>query len=106
MAKKQRSREKLDILADIIRLCSEATRKTHVIYGANLSTLQADKYLQQLVEQRLIEEVTIDGNNYYEATVRGRLFVELQEKVREMLDSGPLAKGIRQHRVAHEQKSQ
>ncbi len=42
-------RDKLDIIECILKRVSNGCRKTHIMYGANLSTVQLKKYLDMLV---------------------------------------------------------
>lgn len=48
------------------------TRKTHLMYGANLSHAQVNLYLKFLLERDLMEEATDDrGNDAYRTLPKG-----------------------------------
>jgi predicted transcriptional regulator len=81
MATRQRVRGRIDIAAEMIRLCSEGKKMTNIMYGANLSYDQLKRYLPELEEQRLIEKVMMDGNIFYRATHRGRNYLAAYEEL-------------------------
>jgi len=51
------NRTRIEILADILDIAHNGALKTHIMYKANLSHRQLDKYLQFLVRQGMIVEV-------------------------------------------------
>lgn len=55
----ERRRSSIEVIADILRL-GEAG-KTEIMYSANMSFFQLQKYLKFLLELRLIDKVTV-GN--------------------------------------------
>ena len=65
-------RDRLQIIADILSMASvQATKKTHVMYGVNLSFTLASKYLRVLLEAKLIT----CNSNLYEITDKGLDFL-------------------------------
>lgn len=86
MAKKKYSRGRLEILADMVKLCTEEKIKTHIMFNANLSHMQVDQYLKDLQEKGLVEELTKNDNNYYRATAQGRRFLNVYEKMVQVFD--------------------
>ncbi len=72
-------RSNLEVIADMLRVKGT---KTKVMYGASLSYTQTQKYLRLLEDQQLIEVVQrSDGRREYQATDKGRQFVDLLETV-------------------------
>lgn len=60
----ENNRGKLEIIADVVELCTSGIKKTHIMYKGNLSFDQINRYLRQLlnigfVEQRIEEGVMI-----------------------------------------------
>jgi len=51
------NRTRVEILAKILDVAHHGSLKTHIMYKANLSHRQLDKYLEFLLHQGLIEEV-------------------------------------------------
>lgn len=70
-------RRSFDIIAGIVRAVAKgATRKTRIMYDANLSYRLLDKYLKKTVELGFIRL----NNNHYEVTDKGRTFLDMYTK--------------------------
>lgn len=69
---KHRSQE--DIIADILSVVTNKPRKTHIMFGANLSYQLLCKYLDKLIEASLIRYVV--EHQVYELTNKGKLYLE------------------------------
>lgn len=84
----RKTRGKIEILADIIQLCSLGQkRKTHIMYKANLSGEQNNYYLQELLESRLIsQDRTDDGYLVYRTTQRGREYLGHYYQMMELVE--------------------
>jgi predicted transcriptional regulator len=80
-------RAKLEICAKILEtIATERTiTKTHIMYRANVSFRQLQKYLALLVELALIKEVERENRTTYEITERGKLLLEHYRKVKELM---------------------
>lgn len=70
------NRNNLDIVRDILSVASVKTRKTKIMYKANLSYYQVQKYLHSLLEKDLLDH---DGNSFYLITKKGRQFIKLYD---------------------------
>ena len=67
-------RGRLEIIADILRVVSGSPKKTHIMYGANLSFKVLQRYLAEVAEASLI---SFDGERRcYVLTAKGREFLE------------------------------
>jgi predicted transcriptional regulator len=67
------NRTRVEILASILQVASKGALKTHIMYKANLSHRQLEKYLAFLEERGLlVEGIDEDlGNRMYRITERG-----------------------------------
>lgn len=76
-ANKYRSR--LQIIRDILLVAASAedgSKKTRIMYGANLSYKLVTQYLEQIVKANLLE---FDGGSLYTITPKGKEFLSLYE---------------------------
>jgi len=66
------NRTRLEILASILKVASNGSLKTHIMYKANLSHRQLEKYLAFLEERDMLMRV-LDGSggNMYRITDKG-----------------------------------
>ena len=71
------NRDSLDIVRDILSVASVETRKTKIMYKANLSYHQVQKYLHSLLENDLLNH---DGNSFYLITKKGQQFIKLYDE--------------------------
>ena len=76
-------RDRVEIMAEILGLCSEPRTKTHVMYGTNLSWKMLQHYLSELQSLGLLE--VHDNSSRYVATKRGREFVDKWKELQQML---------------------
>jgi predicted transcriptional regulator len=60
----------------MLSIVSVKRRKTRIMYGANLSFVQLEKYLAALLSSGLME---YDGDSGYLITAKGKEFLELYE---------------------------
>jgi len=78
-------RNRLEIMAEILRLCSEPKTKTHVMYGTNLSWKMLQHYLSELQARELLE--VRDNLTKYVISKKGLDFVEKWKELKELLRS-------------------
>ena len=78
-------RSDLQVVADILRIRGS---KTAIMYGANLSYAQTQKYLHQLAELAFIEcSNGSKGRREYHSTPKGRKLVEMVENLEQFVAS-------------------
>jgi predicted transcriptional regulator len=67
------NRTRVEILASILQVATKGALKTHIMYKANLSHRQLEKYLAFLEERGLLAEGIDEelGNRMYRITERG-----------------------------------
>ena len=70
------NRHSLDIVRDMLSVASVKARKTRIMYQANLSFVQVEKYLHTLLEKGLLEH---DGDSCYLITQKGLDFLKLYD---------------------------
>ncbi|MDG6939239.1 MAG: DUF4364 family protein [Nitrososphaerota archaeon] len=87
MAQPQKNRSRIRIYADILAsIETEGNAKlTRVLYRANLSYDRLVRYLDELVERKLIQEVRSDDNRYYVITEGGKEFLREVAKAESFL---------------------
>ena len=71
---KNKNRGKLDIVHEILSISSAKVRKTKIMYQANLSFVQVERYLQSLLENGLIESF---DDSFYLITPKGKEFLQI-----------------------------
>ena len=75
-------RDRVEIMAEILGLCSKPKTKTRVMYGTNLSWKMLQHYLAHMQEHGLLE--VQDESTKYVTTERGRDFVEKWRELKEL----------------------
>lgn len=66
-------RSRLDITLAILKITMNGAKKTQIVYGANLNSTIANKYLSRLEEKQLIEQ----RGNIFKTTDKGRLYKDM-----------------------------
>jgi len=66
-------RDKIDIIADILKVALSGAKKTHIVYKANLNFNVLKRYIIRLEENGLL--MKIDGGHYM-TTQKGSQFLE------------------------------
>ena len=65
-------RSKLHIIADILKAAENGSKKTRIMYLANLSYQLLEKYLRKVIKAGLMRH----NGEFYELTEKGRIFLE------------------------------
>jgi predicted transcriptional regulator len=71
-----KNRSSLDIVQKVLSIALVKVCKTRIMYGANLSFLQLEKYLRMLLGNALL---SFDGDSGYLTTSTGQEFLKLYE---------------------------
>jgi predicted transcriptional regulator len=72
-------RGRWDIMASVLRVARSPKSRTHVMYGANLSFRQLERYMELLLDKGLLsvsEETNSKAKHLYMITDLGRSFLE------------------------------
>lgn len=80
----QDRRTRLDVYADILKAIGEESRKTHIVYEANLNFKRCRRYLDNLRNNGLIK-VQSKSPLTWTITQKGKNFLKKYEEIREML---------------------
>ena len=81
-----RRRSDIEIIADMLKVGEDGAGKTKIMYNANMSYSQIQKYLGYLVGQGLIEKMQIGNPSAtYQVTDSGLKLLQLINNVKEML---------------------
>jgi predicted transcriptional regulator len=83
----ENNRGKLEIMADVVYLGTSSIKKTHIMYKANLSYDQINRYLRVLLKLEFIEYAIDDGTAIYRATEKGRLFLHYYNMMRKTMNA-------------------
>ena len=77
------NRTRIEILASILKVAQGGALKTHIMYKANLSHKQLTKYLQFVIGNQLLQEISDpeEGNRLYQVTEKGIQFLKDYERL-------------------------
>ena len=82
-------RSNIEIIADMLRVGENGAGKTEIMYSANMSYSQIQKYLDYLVSQGFINRVNMDNTMVaYQVTDSGLKLLKAIDTIMEMLGSG------------------
>ncbi|WP_406661156.1 winged helix-turn-helix domain-containing protein [Methanolobus sp. ZRKC3] len=70
-------RSRLDITLEILKLAMNGAKKTQIVYGANLNSTIANKYLTRLEDKALI----IHDDGLFLTTDKGRLYKDMASEL-------------------------
>lgn len=84
---KQKRRDQISIIANILESAREGARKTQIMYRANLSFSQLNEYITFLIDNGLIRQTTVKGKEIYFATVKGVLFTQMYSELLKMIEA-------------------
>jgi predicted transcriptional regulator len=81
-----RRRSNIEIIADMLRVGENGAGKTEIMYSANMSYSQIQKYLDYLVSQGFINKVNMDNAMVaYQVTDSGLKLLKAIDTLMEML---------------------
>ncbi|OGO18448.1 MAG: hypothetical protein A2Z15_02790 [Chloroflexi bacterium RBG_16_50_11] len=81
-------RSNIEIIADMLRVGENGAGKTEIMYTANMSYNQIQKYLSYLVNQGFINKINIDDNVIaYQVTDSGLKLLKTIDTLMAMLES-------------------
>jgi predicted transcriptional regulator len=81
-------RSNIEIIADMLRIGENGAGKTEIMYNANMSFSQIQKYLDYLVNQGFINKVNLDNTmTAYQVTDSGLKLLKTIDTLMDMLKS-------------------
>lgn len=94
---KNKNRGRLEIVKDVLSIALVRVRKTKIMYQANLSYAQLERYRRMLLEQGL---VGCHGDSCYLTTWKGKKFLQMYadylERIKKISDD---VNGVLKHRL-------
>ena len=82
-----RRRSNIEIIADMLRVGENGAGKTEIMYSANMSYSQIQKYLEYLVNQGFINKVNMDNTMVaYQVTDSGLKLLRVIDTLMRMLE--------------------
>ncbi|MFB0501899.1 MAG: winged helix-turn-helix domain-containing protein [Candidatus Bathyarchaeia archaeon] len=82
-------RSQVEIIANILQVAAEGAKKTHIMYGCNLSFCQLQTYLDLLLDKGLLKTVSETGRGsnpaFFQTTARGQSFLDVYQNLRDLL---------------------
>jgi predicted transcriptional regulator len=82
-------RDRVEIMAEILCLCTKPQSKTRIMYGTNLSWKMLQQYLGYMQEHELLE---VKDKTKYATSHKGREFVHKWNELKELIESPITAK--------------
>ena len=82
-------RDRVEIMAEILCLCTKPQSKTRIMYGTNLSWKMLQQYLSYMQEHELLE---IKNETKYSTSHKGREFVHKWNELKELIEAPISAK--------------
>jgi predicted transcriptional regulator len=79
-------RSESDIIYKILSETKEGIKKTQLMYNANMSNTQLNRYLDILIEKDFIEKRNDNGGRLYHLTSKGKKLYDPLQQVLEILD--------------------
>lgn len=92
--KDTKRRDNFYITAEILEIAKEGTLKTQIMYRANLSFSQLNKYLDFMLKISFLEKIEVTDREIYRATDKGMDFLQRYNYILEFLRTGPWDKKI------------
>ena len=84
-----RRRSNIEVIADMLRVGENGAGKTQIMYGANMSYSQIQKYLGFLLSHELITKVKVGNPSVtYHITEKGKGLLNSIDNMMEMLEFG------------------
>ena len=83
-------RNKFQIILDILSLLQRKGGKikpTHILYGGNLSYNRLKKYLKELEDKGLIQQIHEKEKTFYIITDKGLNFLSEAKKIKQITDA-------------------
>lgn len=82
-----RRRSNIEIIADMLKVGENGAGKTEIMYSANMSYYQLQKYLHFLLSQGFIDKVTAENSHVnYQVTEKGRRLLKSINNILEVLE--------------------
>jgi len=91
---KQKRRDQLSIIANILAISRGGILKTQIMYLANLSYTQLNEYLSLLLSRGLMAQTVLEGKDTYVVTVEGAGFLVGYRELTKALHGEPAKRNL------------
>jgi predicted transcriptional regulator len=81
----RKRRDKLEIVAEILKAARDGARKTRIMYRVGLGTVQLASYLSFLIGSGLLETSKKNEKLIYKTTAKGNRYVMEHEEIKHLL---------------------
>jgi predicted transcriptional regulator len=81
----QKRRDKLYIIAEILEIARDGALKTQIMYKANLSFTQLNKYLELLTKIKLLRVTLENQKRVYTTTEKGMKYLHNYREITKLL---------------------
>jgi len=81
----QKRRDRLYIIAEILKIAEDGSLKTQIMYKANLSFSQLNEYLSFLLRMKLLEIQKEERKKFYVTTDKGEEFLNKYGEINSLL---------------------
>ena len=85
MENDQKRRDRLYIIAEILKIAEDGSLKTQIMYKANLSFAQLNEYLSFLTRMKLLEIYKEERKRIYRTTLKGDEYLHKYEEISNLL---------------------
>ena len=85
MDPKNKRRDRLYIIAEMLTIAKDGCLKTQIMYRANLSFAQLNEYLSFLTKMDLLKVQNENKKNIYRTTVKGARYIDKYKDIADIL---------------------
>ena len=85
MENEQKRRDRVYIIAEILKIAEDGSLKTQIMYKANLSFSQLNEYLSFLLRMKLLEIQKEERKKFYVTTDKGEEFLNKYGEINSLL---------------------
>lgn len=87
MENENKRRDRLYIIAEILKIAEDGSLKTQIMYKANLSFAQLNEYLSFLLRMKLLEIQKEERKKIYVTTAKGEEYLDKYGEISSLLRS-------------------
>ena len=87
---RRKARDTFEILATILKICQESTRRTLLIYKANLSFNMLRTYVELAIRAGLLEEEL--RSRSLKTTEKGKSFLEAYDAIKRLVEEDSMTR--------------
>ena len=81
MKNERKRRDRLNIIAEVLKIAKDGSLKTQIMYNANLSFAQLNEYLSFLMRMNLLKIEKEEKKIVYKITAKGEKYLESYKEI-------------------------